>query len=193
MMQKRTISTMCCGCTTSKCTGSSSCRPPRVPLSSGNPGMDCSETGGPPPSILGGSGRLMLGVPGNQIDTPFTCLSKYSHKYTVHASVLGDRGTRISKTDWLLPSSCLQSDGGGCQVARWVQQSVIAGIGQEMPAGPSASVRCLLSLTRFLIHSATFISSCHWPGTMQSLEMNIYFLSSTNLWLSWGRWTDTSN
>lgn len=62
-----------------------------------------------------------------------------------------------------------------------------------MPAGPSAGIRCLLSLTRFLIHSVTFISSCHWPGTMQNVEMKNYFLSSTNLWLSWGRWTDTSN
>lgn len=34
----------------------------------------------------------MLGAPGNQMDTPFTCLSKCLHKPSVRGSVLGAEG-----------------------------------------------------------------------------------------------------
>lgn len=47
---------MCCGCITSKCTGSDSHGPPWVPLSPWSPGLG-SEIGGPPSPTLGSSGR----------------------------------------------------------------------------------------------------------------------------------------
>lgn len=83
-------------------------------------------------------------MPGNQMDTPFTGFNKYLHRGAVRGSVLGARSTPVSKTDELLPSSCSWSDGGGCQIVREVQQSLMSGIGPEMPAGLSTSISCLL-------------------------------------------------
>ena len=107
MTRRRTTSTTCCGCTTSKCAASGSWAPPWGPLSSGSPGMGCSDSGGPPlPSWGSWSEDAQRESDGHAL-----CFSKYLRKHSVRVSVPGAVGAHVNKTDWLLPSGCSQSGG----------------------------------------------------------------------------------